>query len=96
MSEIGWGNRSKSGQRLDDKIPAYTASLDAAMALVPDTCLVVLKHLWTKEGKREWYATMNTYKNDMWIDSHDALNPLAAITLCILAVILVFLITRLL
>jgi len=30
-----WGNRSKSGQRLDDKIPAYTASLDAAMQLVP-------------------------------------------------------------
>ena len=31
-----WGNRSKTGQGLRDPMPAYTASLDAAMTLVPE------------------------------------------------------------
>lgn len=31
-----WGNRGKDGQRLNDRVPAYTASLDAAVTLVPD------------------------------------------------------------
>lgn len=55
--------------------------IDAAMLLVPETCLVVLKHLWAKDGKREWYATANTYRDNMWVDSHDALNPSAALAL---------------
>lgn len=54
---------------------------DAAMLLVPDTYLVVLKHLWAKDGNREWYATMNTYRDNMWVDSHDAMNPSAAAAL---------------
>lgn len=32
-----WGNKSKRGQKLHDVLPAYTASLDAAMTLVPTT-----------------------------------------------------------
>lgn len=29
-----WGNKSKSGQRLDDKMPRFTASMDAVLSLV--------------------------------------------------------------
>lgn len=65
---------------------AYTSSIDAAMTLVPETCLIVLKHLWADGGKREWYATLNAYKDNMWVDSHDALNPSAAITLTAAAI----------
>jgi hypothetical protein len=30
-----WGNRGGDGQRLHDSVPAYTASIDAAVTLVP-------------------------------------------------------------
>ncbi|NML11287.1 hypothetical protein HHL08_14220 [Sphingobium sp. AR-3-1] len=30
-----WGNKSNRGQGLRDRLPAYTASIDAAMTLVP-------------------------------------------------------------
>ena len=29
-----WGNRGKTGQRLNDPVPLYTASIDAALSLV--------------------------------------------------------------
>lgn len=41
-----WGNRSKDGhnRRLHDQVPTYTASIDAALTLVPEG--------WTYEGRQ--------------------------------------------
>lgn len=53
--------------------PLYTASLDAAMTLVPETCLAMVKHLW--DGPKRWgYAFVSIYRDDaeecdgkMWV-----------------------------
>jgi hypothetical protein len=40
-----WGNLGSKGQRLHDAVPAYTASIDAALSLVPESHAVDLT-LW--------------------------------------------------
>lgn len=37
-----WGNTGPTGQKRSASLPAYTASLDAAMALVPEGCDVMM------------------------------------------------------
>lgn len=44
----------------DDVLPRVTASLDAAMTLVPEGCLVVVKTLWDKD-KTAGYAIIQHY-----------------------------------
>ena len=36
-----WGNVGKYGQKLSDRIPPFTSSIDAAMALVPDGWMLI-------------------------------------------------------
>ena len=48
-------------------VPAYTASLDAAMTLVPDDgfTLATVRHLWGDEpDQRAGYAIINKYRRD--------------------------------
>lgn len=58
-----WGNKGKHGQKLRDAAPAYTASIDAAMTLVPDECLAMVKHLWDGPA-RAGYAFVSQYTAD--------------------------------
>lgn len=44
------------------KLPAYTASLDAAMTLVPATCLFWCRELWDDQRKAG-YAGINIYRD---------------------------------
>lgn len=43
--------------------PYYTASLDAAMTLVPEGCLAMVRHLWDG-AHRAGHAVINRYSTD--------------------------------
>ena len=74
---VGYGDADYN--RVDPK--PFTASIDAAMTLVPEGCLMVMKQVWAEKGAREWYATINAYMNNRWHWSYDALHVSPAITL---------------
>lgn len=61
---------------------AYTASLDAAMTLVPKGCLHMARTIWDAEGKTAGIGCINQYVGDMWTDGFDscAATPALALT----------------
>lgn len=67
---------------------AFTASLDAAMSLVPDGCLAMVKHLWDGP-KRCGYAFVSQYTPDaeecdgkMWVADYTGCAETPALALC--------------
>lgn len=74
-----WGNLGKHGQKLHDARPAYTASMDAAMQLVP------AGHNWAidtghKKGISAWCFDGHLWNTDASVASTPALAlPAAAI-----------------
>lgn len=70
-------------QRID-----YTASLDAAMTLVPEGCLAMVSHLWDG-NHRAGHAVVNSYAlngeepdGKMWTDAFTAVAHTPALALC--------------
>lgn len=58
-----WGNKSKRGQGLYDKLPAYTASIDSAMTLVPEG--------WKNNGAIRWPGYIGgAYQNKAMVELH--------------------------
>jgi len=85
-----WRERYRQGPWMP--LPAYTASLDAAMTLVPDfPHLVLVRELWngpgTENGKSVM-ATIQRYGKSMWTGDFTGLTntfPLALTAACLRA-----------
>lgn len=54
-----WGNTGPTGQKRSAAIPAYTASLERAMELVPEGAGYNLDRYWIREGVR-WKVEIAT------------------------------------
>jgi hypothetical protein len=70
------------------RLPRYTASLDAAMTLVPDGCLATVRQLWDGP-ERHGYAIVSTYSDDaeecdgkFHLDDYTGLAATPALALC--------------
>lgn len=82
-SPIGGGWLDK---RIEPK--PYTASLDAAMTLVPGDCLAMVRHLWDGDN-RAGHAVLNSYVSSreeadgkMWAADFTAVSANPALALC--------------
>jgi hypothetical protein len=63
--------------------PAFTASLDAAMTLVPANCLAMARHLWDDPvaGTRAGYASVARYADQKHVGETTALAATPALAL---------------
>ena len=61
--EDGWLLFEMNGEPIEccNRAPPYTASLDAAMSLVPSGCLFMVRTLWD-DGKTSGYAVIQHYE----------------------------------
>ncbi|EQB09737.1 hypothetical protein [Novosphingobium lindaniclasticum] len=64
----------------------YSASLDAAMTLVPAGCLHMTRTIWDAAGKPVGLARIDKYEGSgaamMWADGFDAVAATPALALC--------------
>jgi hypothetical protein len=65
----------------DFYLPRYTASLDAAMTLVPEDCLAMMRELWFDDGKKCGHATVSRYRDHKWDDTYTATADMPALAL---------------
>ncbi|MGF7152494.1 hypothetical protein [Novosphingobium gossypii] len=62
--------------------PAFTASVDAAMTLVPEGCLHMARTIWDAAGKTAGIGRVDRYVSGKWTDGFDscAASPALALT----------------
>jgi hypothetical protein len=81
----GWQHRSGGvwERVLEWERPAFTASLDAAMTLVPDSCLAMVKQLWDGDSKSA-LARVSRYvaSSRFWMGDWSGLSDVPALALC--------------
>ncbi len=71
-------------------LPLFTASIDAAMMLVPKGCLHMARTIWDAAGKTAGLARVDQYRGEggskRWFDGFDACAATPALALCAAAI----------
>lgn len=88
-----WGNTGPTGQRLHHTVPAYSASIDAALTLVPANALWGVKALWDQGpdangGPKAYRGSVDVYEvrdGLFWKDNYLSLAPTPVLAIVIAA-----------
>lgn len=82
-----WGNTGPTGQRRHATVPALTASIDAALALVARTCPEAEYDICRRRGTQRWHVLWWVTASAYWLTFEGATAPLAILAALLKALI---------